>query len=147
MCVSRVTTTNHTAHTLERVNKFTDQVTHTPWQHVTFSSNGNYVIGCPADTNQHTINVWDREKGVLTKIMEGPKEHIRNVQWHPIRPVLVAISNFGSIHVWTVSQSDNWSAFAPDFKEIEENVEYEEREDEFDFVRDAVCVYSSAPSV
>ena len=33
-----------------------------------------------------------------------------------------------------------WSAYAPNFKELDENEEYEEKEDEFDLVG-AWCLY------
>lgn len=38
----------------------------------------------------------------------------------------------GRVYAWSIISPQRWSALAPDFAEVEENVEYVEREDEFD---------------
>lgn len=55
-------------------------------------------------------------------------------QWHPIRPLIASVSSLGLVHVWTTGITENWSAYAPGFDELEENMEYPEKEDEFDIV-------------
>ena len=48
-----------------------------------------------------------------------------------MRPIVCSVSG-GVVSIWAHNQVENWSAFAPDFKELDENVEYEEKEGEFD---------------
>lgn len=56
-------------------------------------------------------------------------------QWHPTKPSIISTTNHGSILIWHCPTPERWGAFAGGFEEVDENVEYEEREDEFDIVR------------
>ncbi|KAG1342044.1 hypothetical protein COCNU_05G002730 [Cocos nucifera] len=64
----------------------------------------------------------------------GPKEALIDLARHPVHPLVVSGSVSGLVYIWAKDYIENWSAFAPDFKELEENEEYVEREDEFDLM-------------
>jgi COMPASS component SWD1 len=116
---------------LEVEHKFQDVVNRLSWNHVAFSSTGEYVMA--STYNNHDIYIWERNHGSLVKILEGPKEEHGVVEWHPQRPLIAACGlESGRIHIWSIISPQRWSALAPDFVEVEENVEYEEHEDEFD---------------
>lgn len=112
-------------------HKFQDVVNRLSWNHVAFSSTGEFVT---ASTFMNPdIYVWERSHGSLVKILEGPREELGVVEWHPTRPLVVACGlESGCIYTWSIVTPQKWSALAPDFGEVEENVEYIEREDEFD---------------
>ena len=82
------------------------------------------------------IYIWSKALGNLVKMLEGPKEGLADMTWHPTRPMFATISHFGTIYLWGVHYVQNFSAFAPSFTELEDNVEYKEREDEFDIISD-----------
>jgi len=112
-------------------HKFQDVVNRLSWNHVAFSSTGEYVTA--STYNNHDIYIWERNHGSLVKILEGPKEEHGIVEWHPHRPLIAACGlESGRIHIWSNIPQQRWSALAPDFVEVEENVEYIEHEDEFD---------------
>ncbi|KAI9837036.1 MAG: hypothetical protein M1819_000685 [Sarea resinae] len=112
-------------------HKFQDVVNRLSWNHVAFSATGEYVTA--STYMNHDIYVWERGHGSLVKILEGPKEELGVVEWHPHRPLVAACGlDSGRVYIWSIISPQRWSALAPDFAEVEENVEYIEREDEFD---------------
>ncbi|URD75467.1 WD domain, G-beta repeat [Musa troglodytarum] len=113
--------------------EFQDAVTKIQWKAPCFSGDGEWVIGASASKGEHKLYIWDRA-GHLVKILEGPKEALIDLAWHPLRPLVVSVSVAGLVYIWAKDYTENWSAFAPDFKELEENEEYVEREDEFDLM-------------
>lgn len=116
---------------LEVEHKFQDVVNRLSWNHVAFSSNADYVMA--STLMNHDIYIWERGHGSLVKILEGPKEELGAVEWHPSRPLVAATGvESGRVYVWGINMPQRWSALAPDFSEVEENVEYIEQEDEFD---------------
>lgn len=117
---------------LTALHRFQDLINRTPWLGIGFSGDGEYVFGGAAHKVAHNIYIWDRGAGVLDKILQGPRDSLVDVDWHPTRPMLASVSNTGAVNLWFTPPTEIWSAYAPGFEELEENVEYEEREDEFD---------------
>lgn len=48
--------------------------------------------------------------------------------------MIASTTNQGNILIWHNPKPERWGAFAGGFEEVDENIEYEEREDEFDIV-------------
>ena len=112
-------------------HKFQDVVNRLSWNHVTFSATGEYVAA--STYNNHELYVWERGHGSLVCMLKDPKEEQGVIEWHPTRTLLAACGlETGRIYIWSIVSPQKWSALAPDFAEVEENVEYIEREDEFD---------------
>lgn len=114
------------------LHRFQDLVNRTPWLGIGFSGDSEYVFGGAAHKVAHNIYIWDRGAGVLDKILQGPRDSLIDVDWHPTRPMLASVSNIGAVYLWFTPPTETWSAYAPGFEESEENIVYEEREDEFD---------------
>ena len=63
---------------VEVEHKFQDVVNRLSWNHVAFSSTGEYVMA--STYMNHDIYVWERSHGSLVKILEGPKEELGVVE-------------------------------------------------------------------
>ena len=63
---------------IEVEHKFQDVVNKLAWNHVAFSSTGEYVTA--STYMNHDVYVWERNHGSLVKILEGPREELSVVE-------------------------------------------------------------------
>ncbi|CAL5381414.1 unnamed protein product [Camellia sinensis] len=112
--------------------EFQDSITKIHWKAPCFSGDGEWVVGGSANKGEHKIHIWDRA-GCLVKILEAPKEALIDSTWHPVHSIVVSVLLTGLGYIWAKDYIENCSAFATDFKELEENEDVE-REDEFDLM-------------
>lgn len=122
--------------------KYQDVVNRIQWNTVTFSPTGEYVCASTQGGSgaAHDVYVWETSMGSLVQILEGAHEELIDVDWGlrstngNVCCIAANGMDSGTIYMWGVKAAPKWSALAPDFEEIEQNIEYIENEDEFDLV-------------
>nr|GAT47739.1 predicted protein [Mycena chlorophos] len=98
---------------LEPTYRFNDPISKTAWHAMSFSPDGEWLAG------------------------DGGREPLMHLHWHPSKSSIASTTNQGNILIWHRPHPERWGAFAGGFEELDENVEYEEREDEFDIEDEA----------
>lgn len=125
--------------------KFVDVINKASWAAAGFSHDGELAYGAAKIKGSHAICLWELINGTIVKTLEGPREDVVAVQWHPKRPILISLSKFGACHLWKPQYPKKWSALFPGMTEVEENIYYVEREDEFDEEQEKVEVIPPEP--
>lgn len=118
---------------VERPNQvFQDVVNKVRFISCALSGDGEYVVGGAngVSDDKYELYIWNTSTGALMDKLTGAPVQLNSVAWHPTRSFLSVATSDGLIDVW--GPRINWTAFAPDFQALPMNVEYVEREDEFD---------------
>jgi COMPASS component SWD1 len=118
---------------LEPTHRFNDPINKTAWHAMSYSPDGEWLAGGAADPATHKIYIWDiSNDGQFASALDGGREPLIHVHWHPFKSSIASTTNQGNILIWHCPTPERWGAFAGGFEEVDENVEYEEKEDEFD---------------
>lgn len=115
-------------------HRYQDVINRLQWNCVFFSNkSAEYLVASPHGSSTHELYLWETGSGTLVRVLEGAEEELMNINWN-FYNMCIASNGFesGDVYIWSIVVPPKWSALAPDFEEIEENIEYQEKEDEFD---------------
>lgn len=122
-------------------HKYQDVINRLQWNSVIFNHNAEFLVASTFGQSSQDLYVWETSMGSLVKILEGSNEELIDVKWNYSNCMIGSTGlDSGYIYLWLIQFPQKWSALAPDFVEIEENIEYDEKEDEFDIIDNEVLV-------
>ncbi len=92
-----------------------------------------YVVSGVGESGSHEICFISMEKGSVERRLGPSKEGCLHLCGHHMyHNSIVVVTSNGDLLLWSVKNPKSWTALAPEFTEIDENVEYIEKEEEFD---------------
>ncbi|KAL0249260.1 hypothetical protein GEMRC1_004493 [Eukaryota sp. GEM-RC1] len=112
-----------------------DAITHSKWSCFCFSPNDEYVLGSTLSKMEASrLFLWNVLFDSLIKTFSGPKEGVKALTWHPLRPIVGTINTSNLILLGPAHEvrSDRWKRFLPNFDPLEENIMFQEPENQFD---------------
>ncbi|KAL6926897.1 hypothetical protein ACO0SA_003978 [Hanseniaspora valbyensis] len=121
--------------TISLKHKYQDVINRLQWNSMGLSPHsGEFLIASAhGTTNETGLFLWDTSNGSLVKIYENAGEELSDIDWDANKMCIVATGvDSGDVFYWSVNLPPKWASLAPDFEEVDEQVEYIEKEDEFD---------------
>jgi len=115
-----------------------DVINRKKWVSIGFYTIGHpkkkqYIVSGVGESGSHDICFTSMDNDTKEERLGPSKEGCVHLCGHyTYHNSIVVVSSNGDVLLWSVKNPKCWTALAPDFTEIEENIEYIEKEDEFD---------------
>lgn len=121
---------------IELEHKYQDVINKLQWNSIFFGSkSADYLVASTHGSSAHELYLWETHSGTLVRVLEGAEEELMDIDWNLYNMTIASNGlESGDVYAWSIVTAPKWSALAPDFEEVEENINYQEKEDEFDQV-------------
>ncbi|EAY16867.1 hypothetical protein TVAG_150180 [Trichomonas vaginalis G3] len=112
-------------------NDYKDRVSEMKYTCCVFDRMGEHIIFSSNKKQQCKLVIYEIDATEVKQELDGPSDPVNFILFHPQQPVIYTAGT-PSIRMWTPTYENSWEQFMPGFQSVTNNVEYQEREDEFD---------------